>query len=77
MTMFGGFCSSNNAFNKNTFMWIWYVTIQTTYNFACDVSNLWGIKKSGNVKRRNVQRGKVANVSAIIEMVGSWSYLDG
>ena len=28
---------------------------------------LWRIKKNGNVKRKNVQHGKVANVIAIIK----------
>ena len=39
--------------------------------------NKWKkVKKSGNVKRRNALLGKVENVSAIIELVDSWSKLE-
>ena len=34
-------------------------------------------KKSGNVKRRDALLGKAGNVSAIIEVVDSWSKLEG
>jgi len=40
--------------------------------------NKWKkVKKGGNVKRRNALLGKVGNVSAIIELVDSWSKLEG
>ena len=40
--------------------------------------NKWKkVKKSGNVKRRNALLGKVENVFAIIELVDSWSKLEG
>ena len=40
--------------------------------------NKWKmVKKGGNVKRRNALIGKVGNVFAIIELVDSWSKLEG
>ena len=40
--------------------------------------NKWKkVKKGGNVKRRNTLLRRVANVSAIIELVDSWSKFEG
>ena len=40
--------------------------------------NKWTkVKKGGNAKRRNALLGKVENVSVIIELVDSWSKLEG
>ena len=58
---------------KNT-IGVFLIWLYSAYIFI----NKWQkVKKGGNVKRRNALLGKVENVSAIIELVDSWSKLEG
>ena len=53
---------------------IFLIWLYSAYIFI----NKWKkVKKGRNVKRRNALLGEVGNVSAIIELVDSWSKLEG
>ena len=53
---------------------VFLIWLYSSYIFI----NKWKkVKKSGDVKRRNALLGNVGNVFAIIELVDSWSKLEG